>query len=209
MAPYFLAFVLECKSVNCVRLGFLPRVSNVTVSLAVMDKQTHRHLHGKSREGRVPGLVIQEIAGGLGIVISAPNISLSSLRNEQDQRNTPPPILPASTVMHNRMCFLVSINLKNHFTNIEIIRDPSTSRRVASPSVPMETRSLARSRVVMHGLRPGWPSPVGEPVASAVSCNVFSTLRPTLAVGSLGSVLFSGVIPFNFSKGILPMSGEG
>lgn len=112
--------------------------------------------------------------------------------------------------MHNRIYLIVSIVLKNHFTNIEILKDPSKHSGVILPPVPMETRSLVLSEVIMNGICRECLSGQlgGAHVVFIITGSVCGAPRPVFIVGILEMVLFSGLVQFNFSKGILPVSAR-
>lgn len=90
------------------------------------------------------------------------NISLSphqrlplfSLKNEQDQRNIPNPTFSVSNVTHHRIHLILSIILKNNFSNIEIIKNPSKNSDIILPSVAVETKLLVFSCVIINGICP-------------------------------------------------------
>lgn len=116
------------------------------------------------------------------ISLFSQSVSSSLPENEQDQRNIPDPTLCISNVMHNWMCLIVSIILKNHFSNTEIMKDPSDISGVILPSVPMETKLLMFSRGIINGICPYnvcWLSRVSSTwyLSSPLACSTDFNLR--------------------------------
>ena len=129
---------------------------------------------------------------------------LSSLKNEQDQRNIPDPTLCISNVMHNWICLIVSILLKNQFSNTEIIKDPSKNSGVILPSVPMETKLLVFSCVFINGICPCsvyWLLLVSSTWYLSSTCNVFNSFQLLFITEILEMVLFASLVRFNFLEG--------
>ena len=75
---------------------------------------------------------------------------------------------------------MASIILKNHFSNIEIIKDPSKNSGVILPSVPMETKSLVLSCVIINGICPynaRRVSSVSKHMIFIIACNVSNSFQ--------------------------------
>lgn len=96
--------------------------------------------------------------------------------------------LSISNVMHNWVYLMASIILKNHFSNIEIIKDPSKNSGVILPSVPMETKSLVLSCVIINGICPynaRRVSSVSKHMIFIIACNVSNSFQLMCVVGIL------------------------
>lgn len=86
--------------------------------------------------------------------------------------------------MHNWIYLIVSIILKNHFSNIKIIKDPSKNSGVIT--VPMETKSPVFSCVIISGIcsyKAHWVSLVSKQMIFIISCNVFNSFQLMFSLG--------------------------